>query len=82
MARSLEIELERLNTDESYFKSLPKLMKSKRDYLAKILVNVNLFLYQVDLKSVLAYSLTGRSGDEIRRSPRRLFHGRRLVSSR
>ncbi len=30
LARSLEIQLERLNTDESFFKSLPKLMKSKR----------------------------------------------------
>jgi hypothetical protein len=32
VARALEIELERLNTDDSYFKSLPTLMKSKRDY--------------------------------------------------
>ncbi|EFX81839.1 hypothetical protein DAPPUDRAFT_317235 [Daphnia pulex] len=50
VARSLEMELERLNTDESYFKSLPKLMKSKRDYMAEILVNMNLFLHQADLK--------------------------------
>jgi len=33
VARALEIELERLNTDDSYFKSLPTLMKSKRDYM-------------------------------------------------
>lgn len=38
MARGLEIELDRLGTEESYFKSLPKQLESKRDYMAKFLV--------------------------------------------
>ena len=38
VARGLEIELERLGTEESYFKSLPKQLESKRDYMAKFLV--------------------------------------------
>ncbi|XP_046443032.1 kynurenine aminotransferase-like [Daphnia pulex] len=42
VARGLEIELERLNTDESYFKSLPKLLESKRDYMAKFLTDVGM----------------------------------------
>ena len=45
VARGLEIELERLNTDESYFKSLPKLLESKRDYMAKFLVGLNLLFF-------------------------------------
>lgn len=45
VARGLEIELERLNTAESYFKSLPKLLESKRDYMAKFLVNFKFHSY-------------------------------------
>jgi kynurenine--oxoglutarate transaminase/cysteine-S-conjugate beta-lyase/glutamine--phenylpyruvate transaminase len=45
VARGLEIELERLNTDESYFKSLPKLLESKRDYMAKFLVGLNFLFF-------------------------------------
>ena len=42
VARGFEIELERLNTDDSYFKSLPKLLESKRDYIAKFLTDVGM----------------------------------------
>ena len=81
MARALEIELERLNTDDSYFKSLPTLMKSKRDYMAKFLVK--LFVLSAVLKTKSSASLNiGRRGDKTHRSRRRLFHGSRLVSSR
>ena len=37
-ARGLEIELERLGTEESYFKSLAKMLESKRDFMSKFLV--------------------------------------------
>jgi hypothetical protein len=63
VARALEIELERLNTDDSYFKSLPTLMKSKRDYMAKFLVK--LFVLSAVLKTMLSDSINiGRRGDE------------------
>jgi len=42
VARGFEIELERLNTDESYFRSLPKLLESKRKYMAKFLSDVGM----------------------------------------
>jgi len=42
VARGFEIELDRLNTDESYFKSLAKELESKRDYVAKFLTDVGM----------------------------------------
>ena len=42
MARGFEIELERLDTEESYFKSLPKELESKRDYVIKFLTEVGI----------------------------------------
>lgn len=42
VARGLEIELERLGTEESYFKSLPTQLESKRDYMAKFLTDVGM----------------------------------------
>jgi len=42
VARGFEIELERLDTEESYFKSLPKELESKRDYVIKFLTEVGI----------------------------------------
>ena len=42
MARGFEIELSRLNSDDCYFKSLPRELKAKRDRMAKILLEVGL----------------------------------------
>lgn len=41
-ARGLEIELERLGTEESYFKSLAKMLESKRDFMSKFLMDVGM----------------------------------------
>ena len=40
VARGLEIEIGLLGTEKSYFKSLPKQLESKRDFMAKFLVNL------------------------------------------
>ena len=42
MARGLEVELERLNTEQSYFKSLAKELESKRNYVVKFLTDVGM----------------------------------------
>ena len=47
VARGLEIELERLGTEESYFKSLPTQLESKRDYMAKFLVATRILFLKI-----------------------------------
>jgi len=42
VAQSFEVELNRLGSDESYFKSLPREMQQKRDKMAKILTEAGL----------------------------------------
>ena len=42
MARGLEVELDRLNTEQSYFKSLAKELESKRNYVVKFLTDVGM----------------------------------------
>ena len=42
VARGFEIELDRLNTEESYFKSLAKELESKRNYVVKFLTDVGM----------------------------------------
>ena len=42
MARAFEIELARINSDDCYFKSLPRELKAKRDRMAKILQDVGM----------------------------------------
>lgn len=42
VARGFELELNRLGSEESYFKTLPKELEAKRDYMVKFLSDVGM----------------------------------------
>lgn len=81
VARGLEIELERLGTEQSYFKSLAKQLESKRDFMAKFLVCKFMDLNETGHSVIVIYLADG-CWNETHHSGRRLFYAGGLVLAR